>query len=402
MTLNFTDTQNPNDLYLEIQNVNLSLVNGIRRAILSEYNTIGFKTEEYLNSDLKVLENTSSIHNEYILHRIGLVPIHYESVKSFDSSKYLFILKKENTTNTIIDVTSEDFIVINTETGNEENSKDFFPPDTDTNDFILILKLKPNPNKKGEKLHIEGSASIGSGSQNARFSPVSCIAFKNKIDETKKEAGLENYLSKHLSPEESTNSKLIKSKTLEFELGYADRYFHTDKNDNPNIFEMQIESIGVTPSHLILYETLQLLKDKCYNINNIINSIITEHIESDKIKLYKSIDTMDAIEIEIQNETHTLGNIIQSYASELFDLEQLQFIGYKNPHPLKKYIIVKLKTPNNTLEEIQSIINTTLEHVIEVINSMKEQIATKFSLQPKTKLKIKKSKSKKLKLKSSE
>ena len=165
---------------------------------------------------------------------------------------------------------------------------------------------------------------------------------------------------------------------------------------------MQIESIGVVSSHLILYDTLQLLKDKCININTIINSIITEHIDSDKIKIYKSTDTMDAIEIEIQHETHTLGNIIQSYASELFDTEQLQFIGYKNPHPLKKYIIVKLKTPNNTLEEIHSIINTTLEHVIDVINSMREQIATEFSLNPKTKLKIKIPKSKKLKVKTSE
>ena len=216
MTLNFTNTKDSNDLYFDIENVNLSLVNGLRRAVLSEFKTIGFKTEEYLNSDLKVIENTASIHNEYILHRIGLVPIHYESIKSFDPSKYLFILKKENTTNITIDVTSEDFVVINTETGEEENSIDFFPPDPQTKDFILILKLKPNPNKKGEKLHIEGTASIDSGSQNARFSPVSCVAFKNKIDETKKDAGLEDYLSKNLSSEESTNSKLIKSKTLEF------------------------------------------------------------------------------------------------------------------------------------------------------------------------------------------
>ena len=82
MTLKFINTKDPNDLYLEIENVNLSLVNGIRRAVLSEYKTIGFKTEEYLNSDLKVIENTSSIHNEYILHRIGLVPIHFESINS--------------------------------------------------------------------------------------------------------------------------------------------------------------------------------------------------------------------------------------------------------------------------------------------------------------------------------
>ena len=139
MSLEFITNKDPNKLQVELNNINLSLVNAIRRVVLSDFPTIGFKTEEYLNSDLKVITNTSSINNEYILHRLGLVPIYYPNIKSFDPSNYKFILNKENTTNSTISIKSNDFKVINIETGEEEDTIKFFPPDPITNDFILIL-----------------------------------------------------------------------------------------------------------------------------------------------------------------------------------------------------------------------------------------------------------------------
>ncbi len=41
-------------------------------------------------------------------------------------SKYKFILDIQNTTNVIIDVTTADFEVVNTETGKREETLDFF------------------------------------------------------------------------------------------------------------------------------------------------------------------------------------------------------------------------------------------------------------------------------------
>ena len=69
MSITFQKSSDPNELEFTIQDVNLSLVNAIRRVILSEFPTVGFNTDDYLNSDLKVLTNTSSINIEYILHR---------------------------------------------------------------------------------------------------------------------------------------------------------------------------------------------------------------------------------------------------------------------------------------------------------------------------------------------
>ena len=386
MSINFNQTEDPNQINISIKDINLSLVNGIRRTILSDYPTIAFNTDEYLNSDLKILTNTSSINNEYILHRLGLVPIHSESVKSFDSSKYKFIIDKQNITNYMISIKSNDFKVINTETGNEEDSIKFFPPDPITNDFILILKLKQNPNKIGENLHLEGKASVGTGAMNSRFSPVSCVTFKNIIDPDKYEKALKVYLDKTLSKDDQKN---IKKETLNFELAHGERFFYTNEKDEPNAFELYIESLGVIPPHIILYETLDIIKKKINSVATIISKIITEKIEDEQVQITKSLDTMDAYEVKIINESHTLGNIIQSYATDSFTDEELPFIGYKNPHPLKKFIVIKLKTKNNTMDEINNVFTKTNDTVNTVISNIKKEIETKYKL--KKTLKVKKS-----------
>ena len=383
MSIIFKKSEDTNNLNIEISNVNLSLINAMRRVILSEYPTIGFNIDDYLNSDIKVITNTSSINNEFIMHRIGLVPIHYSSIKAFDSSKYKFVIDKQNTSNSTISVKSNDFKVYNTETGNEEESIKFFPPDPITNDFILILRLKQNPNKVGEKLHIEGKASIGTGSINARYSPVSCITFNNKIDESKKATALQKHLDKTMQNEDAS----IDKETLNFNLTYGERYFHTDENDEPNIFEMFIESIGVIPSYIILYETLDIIKQKLNNLTNIINKIISEENKQEKIQISKSLDTMDAYEVKINDETHTIGNIIQSYASLIFNEEELPYIGYRNPHPLKKFIVVKLKTSNNTLEEVNNIFSKINENVTSVIDELRKQIEIEFKIKKTMKMK---------------
>ena len=381
MSLKFDTNKDTFSLNIEIGDINLSLVNAIRRIILSEFPTIGFKTEDYVNSDLKVIENTSSMHNEYLLHRIGLVPIHYDTINKFEPEKYKFVLKMENNTNSTISVKSNNIKVINNNTGEEEDSNKFFPPDPDTKDFILLHKLKSNPNKIGEKIHIEGKASINIGSVNSRFSPVSCVAFSNKIHKEKKNKAMEDYLKHKLSKEELKNTKLVKSTELDFNLSMGERYFHTDDNNNPNVFLMYIESIGVIPSNIILYETLDIIKNKLQKFTDLVNNIINKSItDSDKITITKSKDTMEAYELIIQNENHTLGNLIQTYSTELFDKNMLNYIGYKNPHPLKSEIIIKIKSQNNTLEEINNIISTTCNKIIENINNLRKQIETNFKI----------------------
>ena len=63
------------------------------------------------------------------------------------------------------------------------------------------------------------------------------------------------------------------------------------------MFNMYIESIGVVSPQLILYDTLDIIKNKLNITKTIINNIITEQLDSEKIKIYSSRDTMDCYEI---------------------------------------------------------------------------------------------------------
>ena len=243
----------------------------------------------------------------------------------------------QNKTNRIINVTNENFQVTDTETGKILNSLDFFPPHHVHKTFINILKLNPNPNNEGEIIHFEGYPSVGVGKLHSCFSPVSCVTFKNKRDPEKVDRELKKYLKQF---DESEHKKA----ELDFELSLADRYFKTDINDEANSFEMYIESKEVLLPEIILYNSLDILKNKINTFYLNITKIIKEKENLENIKISESLDSMEAFEIEIENENHTLGNIVQNYALIIKGNESLKFIAYKNPHPLQNKILIKIAT----------------------------------------------------------
>ena len=63
----------------EIHNVDLAIINGIRRVMLTDIPVVGFQGEEIGETlpSLNVLANNGPLNNEIILHRFGLIPIHF-------------------------------------------------------------------------------------------------------------------------------------------------------------------------------------------------------------------------------------------------------------------------------------------------------------------------------------
>jgi DNA-directed RNA polymerase II subunit RPB3 len=57
----------------DIFNMDLSIANGIRRVILTEIPTVGFYGED--EPTIEIIKNTGPLHNEFMKHRIGLIPI---------------------------------------------------------------------------------------------------------------------------------------------------------------------------------------------------------------------------------------------------------------------------------------------------------------------------------------
>ena len=142
MDIQFTnfDKSQTDTLKFDVINSTSAFVNSLRRIIISQIETIGFKTDDYEESDIKILENTSSLHNEFILHRLGLIPVYADNIETYDPSKYKFTLNIENSKNIPIDITTNDIQVFNLETNTLESTEQFFPKNPITKNHILITR----------------------------------------------------------------------------------------------------------------------------------------------------------------------------------------------------------------------------------------------------------------------
>jgi len=87
-----------------------TIINAIRRTLLSSIETYAFRTS-YENPDIKIEVNNTSLHNEFILDRIGLIPLYLDSKLIEDNPlKYLFVLDfVHNNSDPVTLITANDF-----------------------------------------------------------------------------------------------------------------------------------------------------------------------------------------------------------------------------------------------------------------------------------------------------
>ena len=124
-----------------------------------------------------------------------------------------------------------------------------------------------------------------------------------------------------------------------------DKYRIYKKNEygEPNNFNFRIESIGFLNSNQLMYDSIFTLNLMLCDILNSINFEDNKFSSNDKINfLYKN----DELIITINNENHTIGNLISEYSKLLFLLDSngnnlLKFSSYNMPHPLKESIEIK-------------------------------------------------------------
>ena len=190
------------------------------------------------------------------------------------------------------------------------------------------------------------------------------MVYYNKKDDIKLKEGLSQFLEKkkieYGDSYEPNKDKLVR----EFEISESERYFMTDDKLTPNVFNFNIESIGVIKSHMILSESLDILNFKLINLSKELN-MTKQNSEGSRIKVNNSETVMNAFDIDIPNENHTIGFLIQSYIDKYFDKSMVTFIGYFNPHPLKDNIVIRISTPENNREISLDTLLKTISIMIE-------------------------------------
>ena len=327
-------------LQFHIQNVDVSVVNALRRVLLSNIPNVAIRFDPYNETehDVNVIVNTGCLHNEFISHRMSLIPIcmQPDEIDAFEKARsYKYVIHKKNQTNAIINVTTDDIIVYDHEGASlSKTARDaLFPKDRITGDPILITKLKPNLFQKdmGDEIHLEAFASVGTATDNAAWSPVSLASFYNAVDEDAAEAAFETKMK-------AINVDAKKKAQLRADFNNLEKFQHYIKNDRgePNDFVFSVESeCAMTPTYLV-NKGLTILAEKV--------EAVAAGIREDSVKI-EGVEEM--CHLILRGETHTIGNLLQAqiYNKYVRDgaAKELEYVGYLCPHPLEKTVIIKFK-----------------------------------------------------------
>lgn len=222
-----------NEVSFILEDVDLSMANALRRVMISEIPTLAI--------DLVQMEsNTSVLVDEFIAHRLGLVPIKSQTamskkyakecscdgLKSCELCSIEMRLSKTCTGDRTLEVTTSDLIMMS-------QQEDLIPQKN-----ILLAKLRKN-----QEIKLRCFVRKGVAKEHAKWSPTAAVAFEydpyNKLRHTK------------YWVEENIDVEWKKTKNAQYEtpLKPGDLF---DFNAEPRKFYLQVESSSsLTPEEIV-------------------------------------------------------------------------------------------------------------------------------------------------------
>jgi DNA-directed RNA polymerase subunit L len=373
--MKFKDIQkNDNKISFIVEDIDVSILNSIRRTILSDIPNVAFDFEpyEFDNKKVDIITNTCSLHNEIILQRLSMIPLKFteNEISDFDPLKYKFKLSKTNNTNKMLNVTTGDIQIY------DENDKKYsdsfirkiFPKNKISDDFILLTKLKPNnyDKDKGDSIEINMIASKKTAKDYAGFGYVSQCVYHNIVDKDKAKQALKELKEKN----KNLNSKELEDLEKDFNTLDKFRHFKTNKYDEPNSFQFDIESEARVSPEYLFFKSIEIIKGR---LQRLLENIIDNKITINKIK-----NTENLYEFIIENEGHTIGNLIQSILYNIHirenEKKDINFIGYKCPHPLENTLIINIRFTNNiNSTEVNAIFRKGITDIQDILDNINKK-----------------------------
>ena len=135
-----------NILKFTMTDINVSLMNAIRRTVLSDIPTVVIRTTPYEENKANIITNTTRLNNEILKQRLSCIPIHITDL-TMPLQDYILEINEENKTDTIRYITTEHFKIKNIKTDtylSEETTRTIFPSNGITGYFIDFARLRPN------------------------------------------------------------------------------------------------------------------------------------------------------------------------------------------------------------------------------------------------------------------
>ncbi len=313
-----------NRISFTMKEVDLSILNGIRRVLLMDIPILGF-IGNGIDSTVNIIKNTTVLNNEILANRIALIPLDitedYNDKFIFGENKFEIELNESCSESEGIKlITTKNLIV---KQDGKEIKKFFKLP-------ITITKLRKN-----EELHLKAEAVKETGRKNASFNIISGITIFNK-----------------------PKNEFVKTKSIiEQERDYIDGEY---------VFEFEL--INNTISHKYM-----LLKAVDILINKLITLI-------DKTTIEKYENNNLTYDFNIPDENDTIGNIIQSYIFDNYVIPKKKtidnivctYIGYSVKHPLEKVLTIRMtlneeKTKEDYMNFMKIICNEIIENKLHLV-----------------------------------
>ena len=290
----------------EFKNVPVSFVNALRRILLSEIPTVVFR-------DVIISENTTSLIHEMMRLRVEMMPanVRPDEVGVIRDTK--IALRLDPSPNTRI-VMSTDFTVNGVR-------QDVILQDRDLGKPLYFMTVKPN-----ETVRLEASLGVQTLAHHGGASHVCVSTYKYHIDPTLAQLQRDKVIAEN-------------GDVATFDNHDIQRCWSRDAHGRPNWFDFSIESIGVLPARDLLKMALEILKLKIKKVE-----------KADVAK-----DESGAYSLEIADESHTLGTLMQAmiYSAGPPSVSDVRFHA---GHPLTPKLLLQFTTdmqPKDVLDRFR-------------------------------------------------
>jgi DNA-directed RNA polymerase subunit L len=374
------------ELSFEIIDVDLSVVNSLRRVMLTNIDSLVFRGFPHKENQINIEINRSKFNNEYLKHRISCVPIFQSDESQFEAMirQYDVRLHVVNDTNNSRYVTTQDFQLFNKATNKPISSADFklreiFPPDPISREFIPLCCLMPkiSEDDEPEELKLTINFSIGNAKEDSCWNMVTKCCFENKKDD--------RAIEKFIQKDKVTVEKFFKNDMLAIQKYMTHDYTEEEMNDFKildsqriflnNHYIMYIESTGVFSNQTIIIKACEYLLYKLSELDEFLKSPEVDVVIVNKNKYSMFVDQTNldpTFMLYIKDDDYTIGKIIEKYLYILFNAS-IYYISFKKEHPHDSHCIVSFTykeevTIENVFLDLRRVVNKLVK-TYQIISS---------------------------------
>ena len=348
-------------LEFTIQNTNVSIINGIRRTLLTNIPTSVIDSKQ---SDF--YKNTGRLHNEILKQRLDCIPVHIKDTSVL--SDLLLEVDMTNDTDSLMYITTKDFKIKNISTDTyltDEAVQNIFPANKNTKSFILFSRLRPKISSDipGETLHFTARFKEGIAKENGAYNVVSIAAYANTPSKSQQADAWDLI-------EESLTQKGMNQKDIDYERKNwytleAKRIYLKDS------FDFKVQSIGVYSNLELMNQACDKIKEQLQDVHDKCSSQIYEiNMRSTAMK--------NSADLILQGYDYTIGKVIEYVLHEEYYKKNenlLSYIGFIKNHPHDDYSIIRFafkEEDDFNKENIYNLVMYSCSKAQEIYDAIKE------------------------------